>query len=144
MNLRTLLLALLLAFAATGCTAMIAGSEVGPADPLTEPSIVEEPAAAPEVEVPTPVPGPTAEAVTAFCPEVARPALFLFVPDKGYQLFDPAGGQNCALASLHSEALMPRFGGGDLFYTTCGAWTLSASTASNQTASRSSFRPPLS
>lgn len=117
MNLRTLLLVLLLALTATGCRAMIAGSDVGPAEPLTEPLIVEEPTAEPELEVPTPAAEPTAEAVAAFCPEVARPSLFLFVPDEGYQLFDPASGQTCELASLHSEALMPRFGGGDLFYT---------------------------
>lgn len=124
MNLRALFLVLLLAFAATGCTAMITGSEVGPADPVTEPVTGEEPAAEPEVEVPTPAPRPTAEPVAAFCPEVARPSLFLFVPNEPYQLFDPASGQNCQLASLNSEVLMPRFGGGDLFYAMRGVDTL--------------------
>jgi hypothetical protein len=65
----------------------------------TEPAPEPTPTTAPAEPTATSEPAPTGEtaAEAAFCPEIARPALILFLPSDQLLLFDPASGATCPL-----------------------------------------------
>jgi hypothetical protein len=58
----------------------------------TRPGVTPSPEAATITE-----PGIQRGEAVPLCPEIARPALFLFLPDDEYALFDPARGESCPL-----------------------------------------------
>lgn len=112
-----------------GCRLVITGAETGPADPRTEPVIVEEAVALtpePAVEATataspreTALPVATEEPAAgtgAFCPEIPRPALLLYVLGERYVILDPTTGASCDLSVFPGEAVIPRAGGNGLFY----------------------------
>lgn len=64
-------------------------------EPTTEPTATSEPVAATPTAEPTATDEPAAP--TTFCPEIARPALILFMPSDELLLFDPSSGSSCPL-----------------------------------------------
>ena len=70
--------------------------------PTTEPPPTDtpepaEPTATAEAETPEPTATTEPAEPTTFCPEIARPALILFLPSDQLLLFDPASGATCPL-----------------------------------------------
>jgi hypothetical protein len=75
---------------------------------------------APAGETPTVAAEPTAttatEPVAGICPEIARPAVVLFIPGENYVVVDPASGQSCSLVLPDPAPGILKIAGGDLFY----------------------------
>jgi hypothetical protein len=81
------------------------------------------PTAAPATDVPataTTEAGPTATSgsgpTAALCPEIARPAVLLFIPGQDYVLVDPASGQSCDLVLPDPAPGLLEIANGELYY----------------------------
>ncbi len=83
--------------ATLAATAVQQAATAGPTVPATSEPTVEPTAVPTEVPTQTPIEEPTATTApaAAFCPEVPRPALILFIPGEKYVVTDPASGQAC-------------------------------------------------
>jgi hypothetical protein len=83
--------------ATLAATAVQQAATAEPTVPATSEPTVEPSAVPTEVPTQTPIEEPTATIApaAAFCPEVPRPALILFIPGEKYVVTDPASGQAC-------------------------------------------------
>jgi hypothetical protein len=90
-----------------------AGATAPAATPTTG---VTEPAASPTVEATTAATATAGGTATAFCPEVPRPALLLFIPGQKYVVVDPQSGQSCDLPFPDPLPGILQVANGSLYY----------------------------